>query len=172
MIMGGDIMMKNLAIFTIILTFFASAAYAGAEKTPEQATDSQVVYRAESQKTFKGPKDLFTGDVHVEMLFPDNETAHYSGAYVTFQPGARSAWHLHPAGQHIIVTSGVALTGTREGKIIEFQEGDTVWCPPDIDHWHGATPDAPMTHLVITGVENGENVIWKEKVTNNQYLGK
>jgi 4-carboxymuconolactone decarboxylase len=106
------------------------------------------------------------------MLLPDNETAHYSGAYVTFQPGARTAWHLHPAGQHMIVTSGVGLTGTRDGKIIKFNTGDTVWCPPDIDHWHGATPDSPMTHLVITGVLNGKNVIWKEKVSDEQYLGK
>jgi quercetin dioxygenase-like cupin family protein len=164
--------MKKLTIFTIILTFFVSAAYAGSETASEQGGDPQVVYRAESQRSFKGPDDLFTGDVQVKMLFPANETARYSGAYVTFQPGARTAWHLHPAGQHIIVTDGIALTGTRNGKIIEFREGDTVWCPPDIDHWHGATPEAPMTHLVITGVLDGENVIWKEKVTDEQYLGK
>ena len=72
----------------------------------------------------------------------------------------------------MIVTSGVALTGTRDGKIVKFKTGDTVWCPPDIDHWHGATPDAPMTHLVITGTIDGKNVIWKEKVSDEQYLGK
>jgi len=105
------------------------------------------------------------------MLFPGNGTAHYSGAYVTFQPGARTVWHLHPAGQHMIVTNGVALTGTRDGKIIEFEEGETVWCPPDIDHWHGATPEAPMTHLVITGSKDDENVIWKEKVSDEVYYG-
>ena len=98
----------------------------------------------------------------MERLFPANETASYSGAYVTFQPGARTAWHQHPAGQHMIVTSGIALTGTRDGNSIRFAEGDTVWCPPGIDHWHGATPDAAMTHLVITGTKNGQNVIWKE----------
>jgi len=164
--------MKNLTILTIILTFFASVVYAGSEKAPKQGKDSQIIYKAESQKSFKGPEDWFTGDVQVDLLFPSNETAHYSGAYVTFQPGARTAWHLHPAGQHMIVTSGVALTGTRDGKIVKFKEGETVWCPPDIDHWHGATPDAPMTHLVITGVLDGKNVIWKEKVTDAQYLGK
>lgn len=105
------------------------------------------------------------------MLFPGNDTAHYSGAYVTFQPGARTAWHLHPAGQHMIVTNGTARTGTRDGKIIEFKEGETVWCPPDIDHRHGATPEIPMTHLVITGSKDDENVIWKEKVTDEQYYG-
>ncbi len=106
------------------------------------------------------------------MVFPSNDTANYSGAYVTFQPGARTAWHLHPAGQHMIVTSGVGLTGTRDGRRVEIQTGDAVWCPPDIDHWHGATPDSPMTHLVITAIKDGENVIWKEKVTDEQYLGK
>ena len=129
----------------------------------------QTLYQAGSQQSFKGPEAYFTGEVQVEMLFPGNETAHYSGAYVTFQPGARTAWHLHPAGQHMVVTSGVALTGTRDGKIIEFNVGDAVWCPPNIDHWHGATPDEQMTHLVITGSLNEQNVIWKEKVSDAEY---
>ncbi len=158
--------MKNLTLLAIILTFFATAAYAGAGK------DSQEVFRAGTQKSFKGPNNLFTVDVQVDMVFPSNETAHYSGAYVTFQPGARTAWHLHPAGQHMVVTKGVGLTGTRDGNIITFKTGDAIWCPPDIDHWHGATPDSPMTHLVLTGVLDGENVIWKEKVTDEQYFGK
>jgi len=134
-------------------------------------TAAQVLYPAGSQQSFAGPDVYFTGDVHVDMLFPGNDAAHYSGAYVTFAPGARTAWHLHPAGQHMVVTSGVALTGTRDGKIIEFNEGEAVWCPPDVDHWHGATPDAPMTHLVITGSRDGENVVWKEKVTDAEYHG-
>lgn len=138
-----------------------------------QATESsdaeQAVYRSGTQGSFEGPEELFTGEVTVDLLFPSNDTAHYSGAYVTFQPGARTAWHYHPAGQHMIVTSGVGLTGTRDGKVLTFQKGDSIWCPPDIDHWHGATPDKAMTHLVITGSLNGENVIWKEKVTDEQY---
>jgi len=164
--------MRSLAILTIIVTFFGSVMYAGSGAAAEQGKDSQILYKAGSQKSFKGPEDLFTGDVQVDMLFPSNETAHYSGAYVTFQPGARTAWHLHPAGQHMIVTSGVGLTGTRDGNIVAIEAGDAVWCPPDIDHWHGATPDAPMTHLVLTGVLDGNNVVWKEKVTDDQYLGK
>ncbi len=164
--------MKYLAYILSLLVFTASAAHAGKEQKSMETKDSQVVYRAESQKSFKGPEKWFTGDVQVDMLFPANETAHYSGAYVTFQPGARTAWHLHPAGQHMIVTSGVALTGFRDGNIIQFERGDTVWCPSGIDHWHGATPDKAMTHLVITGVLDGENVVWKEKVTDEQYRGK
>jgi len=143
-----------------------AADTAGATPPP-----SQTLYPAGSQQSFNGPGAYFTGDVQVEMLFPGNATSHYSGAYVTFQPGARTAWHLHPAGQHMIVTNGVALTGTRDGKVIEFNEGETVWCPPDIDHWHGATAEAPMTHLVITGSKDDENVIWKEKVSDEAYYG-
>jgi quercetin dioxygenase-like cupin family protein len=164
--------MRKLILILTLSMIFASVVFAGSEKAPEQGKDSQIVYRAGSQKSFKGPENWFTGDVQVDMLFPSNETAHYSGAYVTFLSGARTAWHLHPAGQHMIVISGVGLTGTRDGQIVTIKAGDTVWCPPDIDHWHGATPDSPMTHLVITSVLNGKNVIWKEKVTYEQYLGK
>jgi quercetin dioxygenase-like cupin family protein len=140
---------------------------------PALASESeQSLYPAGSQKSFKGPDNLFTGDVQVDILFPANRTAHYSGAYVTFQPGARTAWHLHPAGQHMVVTSGVGLTGTRDGKIVTIKAGDAIWCPPDIDHWHGATPDTPMTHLVLTGELNGLNVICKEQVADDQYLRK
>ncbi len=131
----------------------------------------QTLYPAGSLPPFKGPEEWFTGDVQVNVLFPANDNAHYSGAYVTFAPGARTAWHMHPAGQHMVVTKGTALTGTRDGKILAFTEGDAVWCPCDVDHWHGATPDAAMTHLVITGSKDGENVIWKEKVTDAEYHG-
>lgn len=157
----------------IILAFCCLlAAQAGADEIAHQKGARQVLYPVGTQKSFKGPADLFTGEVQVDMLFSANETARYSGAYVTFQPGARTAWHVHPAGQHMIVTSGVGLTGTRDGKILRFKTGDTIWCPPNIDHWHGATPDSPMTHLVITGDLEGKNVIWKEKVTDAQYYGK
>ncbi|MCB2192897.1 MAG: cupin domain-containing protein [Deltaproteobacteria bacterium] len=164
--------MKKLILILALSLLVVSPAYADSPKGPEQGQGSQVLYQAGSQKSFKGPQNLFTGEVQVDLLFPSNETAQYSGAYVTFQPGARTAWHLHPAGQHMIVVSGVGLTGTRDGKIVKFKAGDTIWCPPDIDHWHGATPDSPMKHLVITGVKDGKNVIWKEKVTDEQYLGK
>jgi len=150
-------------LLTLFSGAFSQAGFAA------DAPASQTLYPAGSQQSFKGPEAYFTGEVQVDLLFPGNDTAHYSGAYVTFQPGARTAWHLHPAGQHMIVTSGVALTGTRDGKVIEFKEGDTVWCPANVDHWHGATPHAAMTHLVITGSRDGENVIWKEKVTDTEY---
>ena len=155
-------------IATVLIGTVAQLGVAADETTGAQ-TPAQVLYAKGSQQAFKGPDKYFTGDVQVNMLFPGNNTAHFSGAYVTFQPGARTAWHSHPAGQHMIVTAGTALTGIRDGKVIRFGVGETVWCPPNVDHWHGATPDAPMTHLVITGSRDGKNVIWKEKVTDEEY---
>ncbi len=157
--------MRLSVIFLSLYLLISTFAYVGQAFAAEKKDPTQEIYPAESHKFFKGPEDWFTGDVMVEIVFPANNTARYGGAYVTFQPGARTAWHLHPAGQHMIVTAGVGLTGTRDGKIVTIKAGDAVWCPPDIDHWHGATPDAPMTHLVLTGVLDGKNVIWKEKVT-------
>lgn len=132
---------------------------------------AQMHYAQGTQQSFMGPEQYFTGDVEVEMLFPANQSAQYSGAYVTFQPSARTAWHMHPAGQHMIVISGMALTGTRDGNIIRFKPGETVWCPPNLDHWHGAASDGAMKHLVITGSKDGQNVIWKEKVSDEIYGG-
>jgi len=161
-------MTPNTPIFRTLLLALTSWFSNTATATDPQPA-GQRLYPAGSQPEFVGPAQFFTGEVRVEMLFPGNDAAHYSGAYVTFQPGARTAWHLHPAGQHMIVTDGIALTGTRDGKVIEFHEGETVWCPPNIDHWHGATPHAAMTHLVITGSRDGENVIWKEQVSDAEY---
>ena len=150
-----------------VISMMLTAGFAQSVLASE-AGSGQRLYASGSQQSFKGPDTYFTGKVQVDMLFPGNEAAHYSGAYVTFQPGARTAWHSHPAGQHMIVTSGIALTGTRDGNVIQFQTGETVWCPPDTDHWHGAAGNKPMTHLVITGSKDGKNVIWKEKVTDAQ----
>ncbi len=157
--------MKNKLALTLLSGIVSSSAM----MTSALASDGQQVYRAKDLKSFNGSEDLFTGKVKVDMLFPENDVANYSGAYVTFDKGARTAWHAHPAGQHMIVTSGVALTGTRDGNVIRFSENESVWCPPGIDHWHGATADAPMTHLVVTASKVGKNVIWKEKVTDEQY---
>lgn len=136
-----------------------------------QATEpqSQRLYPEGSQQTFSGPATYFTGQVDVQMLFPSQDAAPYSGAYVTFAPGARTAWHQHPAGQHMIVTKGTAITVTRPGQVIAFHEGEAVWCPEGVDHWHGSMPDSSMTHLVITGSREGQNVVWKEQVSDAQY---
>lgn len=161
---------RNALLRTVLFALTGLVTRLGmAEDAPGASAPAQMPYRLGSQQSFLGPEEYFTGSVRVDMLFPANETAHYSGAYVTFAPGARTAWHMHPGGQHMIVTDGTALTGTRDGATIEFHEGEAVWCPLDIDHWHGATPAASMTHLVITGSRDGGNVIWKEKVTDKEY---
>ena len=146
----------------------ALTALAG-ETAAGDPSQSQAFYPLGSQPSFAGPSDKFTGQVDVQVLFPDTDQTNYSGAYVTFQPGAHTAWHSHPAGQHMIVTQGKALTGTRDGKVYEFSEGETVWCPSDIDHWHGATPHNAMTHLVITNSKDEQNVTWKDKLTTAEY---
>ncbi|MEC8081988.1 MAG: carboxymuconolactone decarboxylase family protein [Pseudomonadota bacterium] len=135
----------------------------------EAIAKEQEIYPAGSQPAFSGPEALFDGQVDVQVVFPEREGVPYSGAYVTFQAGARTAWHDHPAGQHMIVTQGTALTGTRDGQVIQFHEGEAVWCPDGVDHWHGATPDAAMTHFVVTASQDGQNVNWKDKVSDEVY---
>ena len=161
--------MKSSKPFFRTMFLAMTSFFTGSVIAEEVRQAGQTFYPAGSQQSFKGPEAYFTGEVKVEIAFPANDTIPYSGAYVTFQPGARTAWHLHPAGQHMVVTSGVALTGTRDGKVIEFKEGETVWCPPDLDHWHGATRHGPMTHFVVTNSRDGKNVVWKEKVSDAEY---
>ncbi|MBE0598993.1 MAG: cupin domain-containing protein [Desulfuromonadales bacterium] len=133
---------------------------------------SQTILPAGSQASVKGPAEYFTGDVRIDPLFLANEATPVSSAYVTFEPGARSAWHLHPTGQHLVVTAGVGRTQEWGGPMVEIKAGDVIWCPPGVKHWHGASPTTAMTHIAITGTVNGKNVDWLEKVTDEQYHGK
>ncbi|WP_250007521.1 cupin domain-containing protein [Actinoplanes sp. M2I2] len=130
-----------------------------------------MITRSQDQTSTAGPPETFTGDVRVDTLFPADATAPYSGAYVTFQPGARSAWHTHPAGQRLVVTEGVGRTQQWGGPVRQIRAGDVVWCPPGIKHWHGAAPDSAMTHLALTGVRDEQNVSWMEHVSDGQYHG-
>lgn len=134
--------------------------------------NKQMIYRGTEQTSIKGAAEYFTGVVRVDPLFPGNETAHYSGAYVTFAPAARSNWHTHPAGQHLVVIKGVCWTQTWDGVKSEAHVGDSIWCPVGVKHWHGASPDGEMTHLSIAGSKDGQNVTWLEKVTDEQYYSK
>jgi 4-carboxymuconolactone decarboxylase len=157
--------MKSLIAATGSLALLAAAL------PPAMAQDkkSQTVTRAGAQPSTKGPAEYFTGNVRVEPLFAANESAPYSGAIVTFEPGARSNWHTHPSGQRLIVTQGVGRTQEWGGPIVEVRAGDHVWCPPGVKHWHGASPTTAMTHLALTGTRDGKNVEWMEKVTDEQY---
>ena len=119
-----------------------------------------------------GHADYFTGTVRLDTPFKAEAPGRAGGAIVTFEPGARTAWHTHPLGQTVIVTSGLGWAQREGGPIEEIRPGDIVWFPPGEKHWHGATDKTAMTHIAIAESENGSPVTWLEKVTDAQYLGK
>ncbi len=120
----------------------------------------------------QAPPDTFTGTVYVHPLAPKNANNNFSVASVTFEPGARAFWHTHPAGQTILVTDGVGLY-QEEGKPVRpLNKGDVVLCDPDIEHWHGASPDSSMTHVVITNFKGESQVNWLRPVTDEEYGAK
>jgi quercetin dioxygenase-like cupin family protein len=127
------------------------------------------IKRNGSQPSAKGPQDYFTGAVRIDPLFEAPDPARARGANVTFEPGARSAWHTHPLGQTLIVTSGLGWTQCWGGPKEEIRPGDVIWCPPGVKHWHGATPTTAMSHIAIQEALNGKVVDWMEKVTDEQY---
>ena len=127
------------------------------------------IKRSGSQPSGKGPEDYFTGSVRIDPLFEAPNPARVSGASVTFEPGARTAWHTHPLGQTLIVTSGRGWAQRWGGSIEEIHPGDVVWFPPGEKHWHGATPTAAMTHIAIQEALEGKRVDWLEHVGDQQY---
>jgi quercetin dioxygenase-like cupin family protein len=127
------------------------------------------IKRNGTQPSGKGPADYFTGTVRVDPLFEAPEPARGRGAHVTFEPGARTAWHVHPLGQTLIVTSGRGRVQRWGGPIEDIQPGDVVWFPPGEKHWHGASPATAMTHIAIQEALNGKVVEWMEQVSDAQY---
>ena len=127
------------------------------------------IKRPGSQASGKGPEDWFTGTVRIDPLFDRAEPARVSGASVTFEPGARTAWHTHPLGQTLIVTSGCGRAQRDGGPVEEIHPGDIVWFPPGVRHWHGASPTTAMTHIAIQEKLDGKAVVWMEMVTDEQY---
>src|SRR3978361_338412 len=128
------------------------------------------IKRIGSQASAKGPADWFTGTVRLDSMFDRADPARVTGAIVTFEPGARTAWHTHPLGQTLIVIAGVGWTPVQDAPVEEFGEGDILLCPADRRHWHGATPESSMTHVAIQESLEGTNVTWMEKVTDEEYL--
>lgn len=164
-------MFKILSVFLAIIM----AAVACSNNTennennyPAPPLETSLIKNGTGQK-FKGSEEYFTGDVEVESITSPNSSSHFGIAYVTFQAGARSAWHTHPAGQHLIVVEGIGLTQEDGKPIQEFKVGDVLYCPPNVKHWHGASPNSYMKHIAITGVSNGSGVVWMEKVTDEEY---
>ena len=127
------------------------------------------IKRAGSQPSSRGPEDWSTGTVRIDPLFQANESARAAGAVVTFEPGARTAWHTHPLGQTLVVTAGFGWAQREGGPIEEIRPGDVVWFAPGEKHWHGAAPTTAMTHIAIQENLNGKVVDWMEKVTDAQY---
>jgi quercetin dioxygenase-like cupin family protein len=129
------------------------------------------IKRVGSQPSTKGPGDWFTGTVRIDPLFQPAEPARVASALVTFEPGARTAWHTHPLGQRLIVTAGCGRAQRWGGPIEEIRPGDVVWFPPGEKHWHGASPTTAMTHIAIQEQLDGKAVEWLEQVTDEQYSG-
>lgn len=133
---------------------------------------AQTITAATSAAPAAGPADYFTGQVRVQALSPASASINASSAYVTFEPGARSAWHTHPRGQYLIVTAGSGLTQEWGKRVQSLKEGDVVWCPPGVKHWHGAAAGSALTHIALTGALDGKSVQWMEKVSDEQYQSR
>ena len=172
--------MKLVAAMIMSLFLLAAAsaqarAASGSGAPPvASSTDSQVISitRSGAQPSTKGPAEYFTGSVWIVPLFRANDPLHASGSRVTFEPGARTAWHSHPFGQILIVTDGSGRVQQWGGPIDEIRQGDVVRIPPGVKHWHGAAATMRMTHIAIQEQLDGKTAEWMEKVSDEQYRGK
>jgi quercetin dioxygenase-like cupin family protein len=127
------------------------------------------IIRSGSQPSGKAPAEYFTGTVRIDPLFQAKDPSRAAGACVTFEPGARTAWHTHPLGQHLIVTAGSGWAQRWGGAVEIIRPGDVVWFPPGEKHWHGATPTTAMTHIAVQESFEGKTAEWLEAVTDEQY---
>lgn len=127
------------------------------------------IKRNGSQPSAKGPSDYFTGTTRIDPLLAPPDPARVVAASVTFEPGARTAWHTHPLGQTLIVTAGCGRAQQDGGQVEEIRPGDVVWFPPGVRHWHGAAPTTAITHIAIQEKLDGKTVDWMEQVTDEQY---
>jgi quercetin dioxygenase-like cupin family protein len=150
----------------------------GTDATPEQQAHrygrglDMNITRNGSQPSSRGPSEYFTGTVHVQSHFQKSAPARVAGAIVTFEPSARTAWHAHPLGQTLIVTSGLGRVQRAGGVIEEIRPGDVLWIEPGEKHWHGASPTTAMTHIAIQEQLEGKVVEWMEHVTDEQYRAR
>jgi quercetin dioxygenase-like cupin family protein len=152
--------MKRLTATALWLFLLASAS---------AEAQTITITRSGSQPSRKGPAEYFTGAVRIDPLFQAQDPSRTSGASVTFEPGARSAWHTHPLGQILIVTAGTGWVQQEGGEKQEIKPGDVIWTPPGVKHWHGATATNGMTHIAVQESLDGKNVEWMEHVSDEQY---
>jgi len=149
----------------------AATTLAAAIVSTGALAQGQEIIKNGSREGMIGSSDYFTGTAYVEPVFDNRDPFVVNAGKVTFLPGARSNWHHHPAGQMLIVTEGTGWV-QEEGQPKEIiQSGDVVWCPPDVQHWHGATDTTAVTHYAVQQYEEGENVVWGAPVTDEQYAG-
>lgn len=173
--------MRRFAILVAVISLLESGntlAQSPSQPAPNathiaEPQDSQTIkiMRSGSQLFSQGTSEHFTGSVRIEPLFTENPPAHMSGSNITFESGARTAWHKHTLGQILIVTAGKGWVQQWSGEIQEIRLGDVVWIPPGVKHWHGATASTSMTHIAVQESLNGKTVEWMEKVTDEQYRG-
>ena len=155
--------MKLPTATAIALSIGLSSASAAEQQEPIKVT------RVGTQPSSAGGDQNFTGSVRVDSRFQASAPARVGGGIVTFEPGARTAWHTHPLGQTLIVTAGVGRVQKWGDSVQEIRPGDVVWIPPGVKHWHGAAPNSAMTHLAVGRSVDGKSVTWMEKVTDEQY---
>lgn len=147
----------------------AASALNATSTVSSESSQKTIITRGGSQPSRQAPIENFTGSVRVEPLINASDPSRLSGARVTFEPGARSAWHTHPLGQNLIVTSGTGWVQQWGGRVEEIREGDVVWTPPGVKHWHGATATTSMSHIALVEQLDGKSVEWMEKVSDTQY---
>lgn len=168
-IMKGTHIMHSLLKRLLFATALNATLVLATEPPATTSDGAQQITRAGEQASITGSAAYFTGHVRVDPVWPANTHINASGGLVTFEPGARSAWHTHPGGQRLMVIAGMGLTQESGKPAQVIRPGDVVWCPPGVKHWHGAAPSAAMTHLAVTATVEGENVTWMENVSDEQY---
>jgi quercetin dioxygenase-like cupin family protein len=158
---------RSLLAVAIFLLALQVGSKALSQTSP---TSSQIsITSANKQSVTAGSHEWFAGNVQVRALFAPEGQSRTSGGQVTFQPGARSAWHTHPFGQILIITDGTGWIQEWGDPVREMHKGDVIWIPAGVKHWHGATPTTAVTHIAIQETENGSAVTWMEQVTDEQY---
>jgi quercetin dioxygenase-like cupin family protein len=161
---------RQVIVTAALAAFAATSASAKSANAQRRSSDMDMdIKRNGSRPSAKGSPDWFTGSVRVDPLFQAPDPARVGGGQVTFEPGARTAWHTHPLGQTLIITAGLGWVQRDGGPVEEVRPGDVVWFPPGLRHWHGASPATAMTHIAIQESLNGKNVDWLEKVSDEQY---
>jgi len=163
----------SFVLVASVLTYVHNAEAASDRAAPMGPSSKDLpkigITRNGSQVPTKGPAEYFTGTVRIDPLFNANDPLRASGARVTFEPGARTAWHAHPFGQILIVTAGSGWVQQWGGPVEEIREGDVVRIPPGVKHWHGATATTAMTHIALQEPRDGKSADWMEKVSDEQY---